>query len=365
MIGFRGIKQYHLARNLLDGSVWGEPAGDELKVDEVQPDGSKTPQTSRGLLMSGDKNFRPADAIFGEDGALYVADWQNVIIGHMQHNVRDPNRDHAHGRVYRVTAEGRPLQPKVAIAGQPIAALLENLKHPVDGVRHRTRVELSGRNSAEVVAAVKKWAGQFDAAKKEDAHHLLEALWAQQQHGVNDRELLGKLLASPEPHARFAALHAQQWFNASPATTSLASNEKETTLSGKSGIVSDKPELTEIRIATVVEKMSYDVKELPLKAGKKIRLTLANPDHMPHNLAVVNPGKADEVAMAVAALGARAIEPTFVPQGPDVLASTKLIDGGKQDTIEFTAPAAPGDYPFVCTFPGHHLLMRGVFKVKP
>ena len=78
--------------------------------------------------MSGDKNFRPSDAIFAPDGSLYFSDWHNVIIGHMQHNVRDPNRDHAHGRIYRVTAIGRPLQKPVAIAGQPIPVLLGKLE---------------------------------------------------------------------------------------------------------------------------------------------------------------------------------------------------------------------------------------------
>ncbi len=58
--------------------------------------------------MSGDKNFRPSDAIFAPDGSLYFSDWHNVIIGHMQHNVRDPNRDHTHGRIYRMTADGPP-----------------------------------------------------------------------------------------------------------------------------------------------------------------------------------------------------------------------------------------------------------------
>jgi sugar lactone lactonase YvrE len=54
-------------------------------------------------MLSGDKNFRPTDAIFGEDGALYVSDWQNVIIGHMQHNVRDSQPGHKHGRIFRVS----------------------------------------------------------------------------------------------------------------------------------------------------------------------------------------------------------------------------------------------------------------------
>ena len=76
-----------------------------------------------------------------------MADWHNAIIGHMQHNIRDPNRDHVHGRIVRLTVKDRPLQKPVKIHDQPITALLENLKHPVNGVRHRTRVELSGRDS--------------------------------------------------------------------------------------------------------------------------------------------------------------------------------------------------------------------------
>ncbi len=70
----------------------------------------------------------------------------------------------------------RPLQKPVPIDGQPIAKLLENLKSPVDGIRHRTRVELSERDSKEVIAATKEWIKQFDPNKREDAHHLLEAL---------------------------------------------------------------------------------------------------------------------------------------------------------------------------------------------
>jgi putative heme-binding domain-containing protein len=128
-----------------------------------------------------------------------------VIIGHMQHNIRDPNRDHAHGRIFRLTVKDRPLQEPVAIAGAPIEALLENLKHPVNGVRHRTRVELSGRPSQDVIAATKQWMKDFDPDDETEAHHLLEALWLHQQHDVRDEELLGRLLASKVGHVAMAA----------------------------------------------------------------------------------------------------------------------------------------------------------------
>ena len=55
------------------------------------------------LMQSSDPNFRPVDLEFAPDGSLYVADWHNVLIGHMQHNARDPLRDHMHGRIYRIT----------------------------------------------------------------------------------------------------------------------------------------------------------------------------------------------------------------------------------------------------------------------
>src|SRR5690606_4974036 len=87
-IGFRGINQDDREYKD-DGSVWG------TETD--------------GLLVSSDGNFRPADCSIGDDGAVYVADWANPLIGHMQHNVRDPSRDHAHGRIYRITVPGRPL----------------------------------------------------------------------------------------------------------------------------------------------------------------------------------------------------------------------------------------------------------------
>ena len=365
VIGFLGIKHYDLVRNGEAGTVWGEPAGDELTVSVTNADGTVTEEKSRGLLMSGDKNFRPSDAIFGPDGTLYFSDWHNVIIGHMQHNVRDPNRDHQHGRIYRVIATDRPLQTPVAIDGQAIPALLENLKHPTDGVRHRTHVELSERDTKEVIAATKEWMKQFDPTKKEDAHPLLEALWVQQQHNVRNVELLGQLMKSPEPHARIAATTVQHlWYNVESSMHGGVIAGEALTSAGKSGILSDTPELTTIRIATVPERLMYDVKELTVKAGKKIQLTFANPDFMPHNILLVKPGKIDEIAAKALALGARGFDVGFVPESPDILWASKLLDHGKEQVIEFTAPASPGDYPYVCSFPGHHLIMRGVMKVK-
>jgi mono/diheme cytochrome c family protein len=82
---------------------------------------------------------------------------------------------------------------------------MRNLEHPVDGIRYRTRIELSGRPRAEVLRACQNWMKAFDPRKAEHAHHLLEALWLHQQLHEPNRALLDQVLASPEPHARIAA----------------------------------------------------------------------------------------------------------------------------------------------------------------
>jgi glucose/arabinose dehydrogenase len=183
VIGFQGIFQYEV-----------EDAGSGFGANEVEP-----------IVHSSDPNFRPVDIEVGPDGAIYFVDWHNVIIGHMQHHLRDPSRDAEHGRVYRVTSRNRPTLETVPIAGRPIEELLELLKSPEDRVRYRTRIELSGRDSDDVVALTRSWARGLKESSESDVHHLLEALWVQQQHDVLDRELLEELLTCDEPRARAAA----------------------------------------------------------------------------------------------------------------------------------------------------------------
>jgi len=123
----------------------------------------------------------------------------------MQHNLRDPSRDRAHGRIYRVSAPGRPLLKPVKIASEPIANLLEVLKEPEDRVRYRARIELGGRNSDEVMEALERWLASLDKQDANYEHHRLEGLWLQQAHNRVNRTLLEQVLASPDFHARAAA----------------------------------------------------------------------------------------------------------------------------------------------------------------
>lgn len=183
VIGFQGVLHYKVEDN-----------ESSFKAVEQEP-----------IVSSSDPNFRPGDIEVGPDGAIYFVDWQNPIIGHMQHNLRDPSRDREHGRVYRVTAKGRELTKPVAIAGQQLSSVLDALKHKDDRVRHRARLELSARPTAEVVAATKAWLSKLDRGDADFEHHRLEGLWVHQSHNVVDVSLLKEVLASPDFRARAAA----------------------------------------------------------------------------------------------------------------------------------------------------------------
>ena len=154
------------------------------------------------------QNFRPVDLEFGPDGAFYLVDWYNPLVGHMQHSLRDPNRDHVHGRIWRVTHKKRPLVEPAQIVGASIEQLLDTLdiqKTPELRTREKARLELRERDEAQVMAAVDKWVATQTGEDSPTQHNLLEALWVKQQHNVVDVPLLKKLLASKEPKARAAA----------------------------------------------------------------------------------------------------------------------------------------------------------------
>ncbi len=173
---------------------------------KVNEDGSGLKgESQEDLLKSSDKNFRPVGASVAPDGSLYIIDWANAIIGHLQHHLRDPNRDKIHGRIYRMTYEGRDLVKAAPIDGQPIPALLEELKAPEDNQRLRAKLELGKRDSSQVTAAVTKWIDGLDKKNPNYEHHVLEGLWVHQWHNVVNLPLLKRVLASPDHRARAAA----------------------------------------------------------------------------------------------------------------------------------------------------------------
>lgn len=165
----------------------------------IDQDPGFTTEYRHDLFVSRDLNFRPTDLEFAPDGSLYVVDWQNALIGHMQHNARDPNRDHKHGRIYRITYPSRPLVTPAKIHGASVDELFGNLELPELRTRYRTRRELRGRNPDKVSQAAIDWSkGKNDRMK-------LEALWVSWGVGRLNENLLQSLLESEDHRVRAAA----------------------------------------------------------------------------------------------------------------------------------------------------------------
>ncbi|MDF7816648.1 HEAT repeat domain-containing protein [Runella sp. MFBS21] len=163
------------------------------------------------LIVSEDRNFRPVDMEFAPDGSLYVIDWHNILIGHMQHNARDPLRDHMHGRVYRITYPSRPLVKPAKVDGASIDELLENLKLPEYRTRYRTRRELREHNPAQVLTKLNAWIAKLDKKAPRYEHHLLEGLWVSWGLDKVDQKLLRQLLKAKDYHVRAAAVQVVRY----------------------------------------------------------------------------------------------------------------------------------------------------------
>jgi mono/diheme cytochrome c family protein len=158
------------------------------------------------IMTSSDFNFRPVDLEFAPDGSLYIADWHNVLIGHMQHNARDPLRDHVHGRIYRITYPSRPLVVPAKVAGASVDELLNNLTLPEYRTRYRTRRELRAHPASEVLPKLKTWVAKLDKTAPTYEKFLMEALWVSWGQNKVDQDLLRQLLNAKDYRVRAAAV---------------------------------------------------------------------------------------------------------------------------------------------------------------
>lgn len=120
-----------------------------------------------------------------------------------------------------------------------------------------------------------------------------------------------------------------------------------------------------VRVRTIEEEMRYDVKYFAVEAGRPVEIILKNEDIMPHNLVVTLPGALKEVALDAAKMAPDQVThgKQYVPASDKVLWATAMVPAGKSERLTFEAPAAVGEYPFVCTFPNHWMRMYGVMVV--
>jgi uncharacterized protein len=114
-----------------------------------------------------------------------------------------------------------------------------------------------------------------------------------------------------------------------------------------------------------VEGMKYDLMTFTVKAGKPIAVVFEDADSLQHNLVFVKPGAIEECCKMADALAAQpdAITKQYIPSSKDIIKASKLLNPGDVEVMKLEA-LPPGEYPYLCTFPGHCHIMRGVMKVE-
>jgi uncharacterized protein len=120
-----------------------------------------------------------------------------------------------------------------------------------------------------------------------------------------------------------------------------------------------------INLSVLKDVMKYDQELLTAKAGTTIQIVLQNPDFMQHNLLLIKPKTLEKVGAAADLLARdpNGIKMNYVPKMPEVLGATPLINPGGKFTLTVKIPDIPGDYPYVCTYPGHWRIMKGILRV--
>ncbi len=120
-----------------------------------------------------------------------------------------------------------------------------------------------------------------------------------------------------------------------------------------------------IRLKVIKNEMKYDLKEFSVEAGKPVEIIFENPDFMQHNLVIAQIGSLETVGKAADKMASdpKGAEKNYVPALPEVLFASKLVNPQQTETLRFVAPVKVGDYPFICTFPGHWSIMNGTMKV--
>lgn len=154
-----------LTGGYMNNAVWALKITDDgggFRVSDLPP-----------LVTSSHTSFRAVDVKIGPDGAIYLCDWYNPIIGHYQASFRHPDRDKAHGRIWRITAKDRPLVKQPPIADAPIEALLKNLKSPERWTRYHSKRELLARKPEALRPALEAFAAAQTFIPAETSRQVL------------------------------------------------------------------------------------------------------------------------------------------------------------------------------------------------
>ena len=149
--------------------------------------------------------------------------------------------------------------------------------------------------------------------------------------------------------------------NNTTSTASKANNSTQTETNTIQNGERIEESITVKAIGNTMSEMAFDQKEIAVQANSKVKLTLINEskeETMFHNILIVKKGSANKIGMQAISLKSK----NYIPDNKDIIAASDLAKPGETVLLEFDAPAK-GEYEFLCTFPGHHTTMRGVFRV--
>ena len=149
------------------------------------------------------------------------------------------------------------------------------------------------------------------------------------------------------------------------AHVALASTPASATGTLPETVVRAAPDVV-IRLTVTPGEMKFDKTELNVAPGQLVEVVFTNPDTMQHNFVLGQQKSLNAIGTAADDLARTPNGPAqqYVPQIPQIVFSTKLVEPNETITVQFKAPAEAGQYPYVCTFPGHWRMMNGILNVR-
>ncbi|MBX3240309.1 MAG: ThuA domain-containing protein [Chitinophagaceae bacterium] len=153
--------------------------------------------------------------------------------------------------------------------------------------------------------------------------------------------------------------------NASLGESDLADGRVETLFAESVTIDLGKPDQV-IVLKTIPHEMKFAQEQLRAKAGSVVEIILDNVDFMQHNFLLLSPGSTEKVGVAADKMAESpdGLKLEYIPQMPEVLYATPLVNPDAKFSLKFRAPDVPGRYPYICSYPGHWRIMKGILIVE-
>lgn len=210
--GLEIVEEPHFPDDWQDTLITCDFRGNRINRFKLSESGSSyVSKQMPDVLASTHRGFRPIDVRTGPDGGLYIADWFNPIIQHGEVDFRDPRRDRVNGRIWRLTAKGRPLTAKVDFSKMTLDELVKQLESPRRWNRQFAMLEMRERLPQESLVLLNKLRDEslpadLAAVPPQQGEMMLQMAWVREALNAHSAKWNRTLLTSPDPRIRAAGL---------------------------------------------------------------------------------------------------------------------------------------------------------------